>query len=417
MVVDQQLEKYITPYLFNSFGDAEAILLCGSQARLLNGQGDPRQHAKKNSDYDFILLYRDLPARFPAAQFASRWMDIPGMDEPVSIDLKIVDYDYLRFHARHTREVRRFPFLFSMIGDAYPLMDKNGIVPTLKEEAKIFIADGPAPLSVSERKAFKDRLDSLEKEIAKAGMDSAAGEHVEDPRVCQVLALEGLHALSHDFLKSASKWTSPIGRNLEQMNIDAPEKVDEIISSFNNAAMCRPAYSKILQDIRANLPRDAAPPDSSLLQQNIAAFVTQEEKEDSDRKGAKIMIGQYLARLKDNDNTNPVRISEVKSVLWTAMKNYLAQRVGTPTGFGVEAADAADQAFGKPALKEFFTALQADDVPKMYEIANDVLSDQGGVSFNYLERIYVEDLARRRENCPGQPRTATFGYAKFFKNG
>ncbi len=384
------LETHIKPYLLEHLGDADAILLAGSHARVLNGETAPDATAKKNSDFDFVIFYDALPPRFAAAMFASQWMHIPGLAEPVSIDLKIIDRSYLDFHAQHTREVRRFPFLFSMILDAYPLHCQDEKLNDLRAQATAFIDAGPAPLGPSVIAESQAKLASLETALTSA----------ETPRDHHIAALEGLQMLAGLELLTAQDWISPIGRNLVGLRQAQPGAEKSLTAAFNrvhggDAAAYRPIARGLLEQLAKHQQQNN--PDSVLLAQNITTTVGQYEINDSNRKGDKIMLGQYLARMKDAAVMDDLRLMELKCVLWLTAKSYLCRRYGETFAYGAKQAERLDAAADRPLLMPLLTAIRAEDVPAMYLAVNSILSDQGGVTFDYLERIYVEDLARRRD--------------------
>lgn len=384
------LETFIKPYLIEHLGDADAIFLAGSHARVLNGNAAPDSLAKKNSDYDFVILFDTLPARFPAAMFASQWLQIPGQDEPVSIDLKIIDRAYLEYHARHTREVRRFPFLFSMILDAHPLVCKNAAtLDELRAMAADFVDAGPAPLGPASIADCTRKLDSLDQALDQA----------TTPRDHAIVALEGLQALAGLRLLAAQDWISPIGRSLVSLRQSQPGEENRLTDAFNKVqGGDTAAYRRASQEILAQLEqhRRADHADSPLLAPIPTDIVAAGESDDSNRKGDKIMLGQYLARLKDADVMEPLRLIELKCVLWLTAKAYLCRRQGETLAYGAEQASRLDAVNGTPLLMPLFDAITRDDLPAMQTCVNAILADQGGVAFSYLERIYIEDLARRR---------------------
>lgn len=384
------LETHIKPYLLQSLGDADAILLAGSHARVLNGETAPTATAKKNSDYDFIVYFDELPARFPAAMFASVWLDVPGRDEPVSIDLKIIDRAYLEYHAQHTHEVRRFPFLFTMITDAYPIHDEGGFLTRLYKMAADFIAAGPAPLGPTQIAETHSKLKSLEHAMATStcAQDNA------------IAALEGLQMLANAQLLTAQDWVSPIGRSLVNLRDAQPGQDKRLVSAFNKVnGGDYTAYRDIMRDIERALEQRKAEnnPDSALIAAAAAGSVSQREIDDSNSKGDKIMLGQYLARMKDAGEMEELRLMELKSVLWLTAKTYMCRQQGVPFAYGAAQAHALDQRLGQPVLANLFAAIQREDVAAMYNSVNTILGDQSGVAFNYLERIYTEDLSRRRQ--------------------
>ncbi len=384
------LETHIKPYLLQNLGDADAIMLAGSHARVLNGETALAATAKKNSDYDFIIYFEDLPARFPAAMFASVWLDVPGRDEPVSIDLKIIDRAYLDYHAKHTHEVRRFPFLFTMINDAHPIQDNGQLLAQLRRSATDFIAAGPAPLGPSQIAETQAKLDSLEQALA-------SGACARDRAIA---ALEGLQMLANARLLSAQDWVSPIGRSLVNLRDAQPGQEKRLMSAFNKVnGGDYTGYREVMREIEQVLDARKAEhnADSALLSANSA--VNQNEIDDSNKKGDKIMLGQYLARMKDADEMDPLRLIELKCVLWLTAKSYLCRQHGVPFAYGAQLADTLDTLAGQPVLATLFTAIQNEDVPAMYTCVNTILGDQGGVAFNYLERIYTEDLSRRRQQA------------------
>ncbi len=381
-------ETHIKPYLLNSFADADAIMLAGSQGRMLSGQTTGL--AKKSSDYDFILYFEKLPARYPAAMFASQWLTVPGQSEPISIDLKIIDRAYLEYHTQHTREVRRFPFLFCMMMDAFPLKDDIGITETMRRMAAAFVKAGPAPIGPRQIAETQNKINALE----------TAMLHSATPRDNAVMAIESLSVLASALLLSSQDWVSPIGRNLVALREGQPGQEKRLMKAFNDAnGGDYVVYRDILRDITQLLDarRSEGNADSVLLNPDPRGLVAQAEVSDSSNKGDKIMLGQYLARMKDADDLDPLRLVEMKSLLWTTAKSYLCRKFDVPFAYGAQVADQLDQLMGKPVLAKLLQAIQKEDVAAMYTSINAVLKDQKGVSFSYLERIYIEDLARRRE--------------------
>ena len=381
------LETHIKPYLLQTLGDADAILLSGSQARALNGE--ITAVAKKNSDYDFIIYFDELPARYPAAMFASEWLHIPGQDEPVSIDLKIIDRAYLELHTQHTHEVRRFPFLFTMIGDAYPLKDDAGLLDAMRQKALDFIKDGPAPVGPKQIAEYQSKIDSLRR-----AMDGSASAQDN-----AVVALEGLPMLANAQLFSNQQWVSPIGRALVTLRDSTPGEETRLVSAFNKASGADYViYRTVMHEIESNLSdrRMEDNADSELLNPNASGTVALSEIDDSNSKGDKIMLGQYLARMKDAAEMDPLRLVELKCILWTTAKSYLCRRFDIPFAFGAQQAHELDTRLGQPVLATLLSAIQREDVDAMYKSVNTILGDQSGVAFGYLERIYTEDLARRR---------------------
>lgn len=384
------LETHIKPYLLQSLGDADAILLAGSHARVLNGETAPTATAKKNSDYDFIVYFDELPARFTAAMFASVWLDVPGRDEPVSIDLKIIDRAYLDYHAQHTHEVRRFPFLFTMITDAYPIHDEGGFLKRLYKMAADFIAAGPAPLGPTQIAETQGKLKSLEHAMATS---TCANDNA-------IAALEGLQMLANATLLTAQDWVSPIGRSLVTLRQSQPGQDKRLVAAFNKVnGGDYTGYREVMRDIEATLERRKAEnnSDSPLIAAAAAGIVSQREIDDSNSKGDKIMLGQYLARMKDAGEMEDLRLIELKCVLWLTAKSYLCRKHGLPFAYGAAQAHQLDQLTGQPVLATLFSAIQREDVDAMYKSVNTILGDQSGVAFNYLERIYTEDLSRRRQ--------------------
>lgn len=382
------LETHIKPYLLQTLGDADAILLSGSQARAMNGDVTATS-AKKNSDYDFIIYFDELPARYPAAMFASQWLQIPGQDEPVSIDLKIIDRAYLEYHTQHTHEVRRFPFLFTMIMDAYALKDDAALITGMRQKAIDFINAGPAPVGPKQIAEQQGKIDSLRR-----AMDAST-----TARDNAVVAYEGLPMLANAQLLSSQQWVSPIGRALVSLRDSNPGEEKRLVSAFNKASGSDyVAYRTVMQEIETTLNdrRMEANADSDLLNPNAAGTVAQSEIDDSNSKGDKIMLGQYLARMKDAAEMDPLRLIELKCILWTTAKSYLCRRFDVPFAFGAQQADELDARLGQPALSTLLGAIQREDVDAMYQSVNTILGDQSGVAFGYLERLYTEDLARRR---------------------
>lgn len=396
------LETHIKPYLLKTLGDADAIMLSGSHARAL--RGETAAIAKKNSDYDFIIYFDTLPARYPAAMFASQWLTIPGHDEPVSIDLKIIDRAYLEYHTRHTHEVRRFPFLFSMIMDAFPLTGDSGLLATLRQMAIDFITAGPAPIGPRQIAETQGKLDSLE---AAMGTNATPRDHA-------ITALEGLPMLANAHLTALQKWVSPIGRALVTLRDEYPGTEKRLVSAFNQAnGGDYVAYRTITRDItqllhKRHLEGNA---DSALLNPNAAGAVTQNEIDVSNNKGDKIMLGQYLARLKDAADMDPLRLTELKCVLWTTAKSYLCRRFHLPFAYGAKQAYQLDTLMGQPVLEKLLSGIQHEDITAMHTAINLILGDQSGIAFGYLERIYTEDLARRRESSGHTSNSSIHGHA------
>ncbi len=411
MPVDQVLEDHVKPYILERFKDADMILLCGSQARVLNQGGalDASVAPKKNSDYDFILLYPELPEKYPAALFASGWIDVPGHGERVSIDMKIMDYDYLAVHAQHTRELRRFPFLFDMLKDAYPIQDVNGVLPTLRQEAVRLLNAGPLPLGPTQINEIRSQLNNLS--MALNQPHSNVGQ--------KMVAVESLHILANSYLRSSVIWDSPLDRHLSSLCQAIPSAGIRLAKAFNEASVGDfGSYQTFIQKVQGKLDKRAGEnnADSVLLQQDIGKFVTVEEKQKSDQQGAKIMVGQYLARMKDVQAYETVRRYGLESVLWLTLKKYQCEQMNVPFSYGEAAVQKADDAAGRPILRTLFTAIRDNNTHKIEGLANTILANQGGLTFDYLERIYVEDLARRRETA-NMNRPKPDLRAGFFKYG
>ncbi|WP_435641249.1 hypothetical protein [Micavibrio aeruginosavorus] len=411
MPVDQVLEDHVKPYILERFKDADLILLCGSQARVLNNPSaaDTAAAPKKNSDYDFILLYPELPEKYPAALFASGWIDVPGQDERVSIDMKIMDFDYLAFHAQHTREIRRFPFLFDMLKDAYPIQDRNGVLPILRGEATRLLNAGPSPLGPTQINETRTQLNTLVDALNKP--HSNVGQ--------KMVALETLHGLSNSYLRSITIWDSPLDRHLASLCQALPTAGSHLAKAFNEASVGDfgnyQIFANMVQrnlDARANENFD----DSVLFAQDVSKYVTAEEKSTSDRQGAKIMAGQYLARMKDAEAYDFVRRCGLESVLWLTLKKYQCEQMGVSFSYGEDSVLNADEKAGRPILKTLFSAIRDCNTHKIAGLADIILADQGGLKFDYLERIYVEDLARRRETANMNRPKSDFR-AGFFKYG
>lgn len=394
MSSDSLLEQHIKPYILKQFGDADLVLLAGSQARLLNEQevSGINNVPTKNSDYDFVIVYKELPKGFDAAFFASAWLNVPGMDEPISVDMKVMDLDYLKFHAEQTREVRRFPFLFRMTSDSYPIIDKHNILPDLKKEAEDFIKAGPAPLGQTQISELNNEMQQIAGALQETG---------NDPAALNLAALEALHTLSVDYLRSRLEWDGSTPRALERMREINPQEEQFLLNAFNKASAGKVGpYLDFVEQVNAQLKVQAGlnMPDPAILHQNVDAFVNPDEKKESNMNGARIMIAQYLSRLSTPEPLDISRELETKSVLWLSLKKILCDDTGVPFSFGQKAADAADAAFGKPVLKTLFNALQKSDMKEAYQAADAILEKHGGVAFTHLKRVYVEDLARRRSN-------------------
>ena len=391
-MVDRIFEDHVKPYIMERFSDADLVLLCGSQARLMNQTCVENTAPKKNSDYDFILLYPELPEKYPAALFASGWIDIPGQDEPVSVDMKIMDYEYLAFHAQHTYEVRRFPFLFNMIKDAYPVVDRHNYLPALRQEADDFLERGPARLGTAQIQEMRTRLAAFSQTLNKT-----VGR-----QDCAILAMEGLQMLANHYLRAELKWDSAIDRNLVGLSQECPGVDRTLMQAFNDASRGNmDGYKDFIAAINVKLNRREAEniTDSPLLHQDILAYVDPAEKSKSDQQGAKIMTGQYIARLKDAKTLEPARKAEIDSLLWMTLKKYATEQAGQPFRFGLWGAASAESGLQSGVLSRLFSAIKRGDMADASIVADDILANQGGLKFDYLERIYVEDLARRRENA------------------
>lgn len=383
---------HIRPYAAKKFADAPMLLLCGSQSRQLNGHNT--NMPSDTSDFDFVILYDKLPKQYEAAMFSSETLTIPGMKDPVNLDFKIMDLDYLNDHAKYTREIRRFPFLFNMIRDAYPIHDKDQKLPLLKKEAYKFLKKGPADLPREQIEALRNQIQAFETALDNTSSDFGT----------RILAYEGIPVLATGLLRSNLEWESSVGaRGLQYLQGSSLAGKDiEVVKAYEACLKGNTAPYKVLcqevlvqlNKLDAMIPANAAPtplPDYSLVQPH--------EREKSDANGMRIMLNQYVDNLRAGPKKGPYRSKEIYGQFIVQLKQAIAIQTGQTVEFGEAGLEAKGAApFDKDILTDIVHAMEKKDFDYVENLTDIVLTPYGGVNYDYLERVYVDDLHRRRAN-------------------
>lgn len=381
---------HIRPYAENKFADAPILLLCGSQARQLNGQN--LNLPSDTSDFDFVILYDKLPPKYEAAMFSSETLHIPGHPDPVNLDFKIMDVDYLNDHAKFTREIRRFPFLFNMILDAYPIHDKANKLPLLKQKAEAFLKQGPADLPREQIAATRTQLDAFEQAL----------DNATDKFDIEVLAYEGVPLLATAFLRSHLEWESSVGARGLQYIQKSPlaGKDNDIIDAYKKCLKGdKTGYKTLIQDakdqlnkldaqIPANTPANPAPKYD---------LVTDAERLNSDSNGMRIMLNQYVGDLRAGQKKGPYRATEILGQFVIQLKQAIALQSGEAVKFGAAGLTSNGQVpFSANIAEDIVKAMQKKDFDYVENLTDIVIAPFGGLNYDYLERVYVDDLHRRR---------------------
>lgn len=380
----------IRPYVAQKFADAPILLLCGSQARQLNGQNT--NLPSDTSDFDFVILYDKLPNKYEAAQFASETLNIPGHPHPVNLDFKIMDVDYLNAHAEYTRDLRRFPFLFNMILDAYPLTDNANKLPTLKQKATAFLAQGPSDMNRVQIQTLRESIQNFEDALDSAGT-------LQDKKI---LAYEGVPTLATGYLRSHLLWESSVGaRGLQYLQKSKLSGIDADIINAHNECMngniapykahCQ-AIQTQLNHLDAQIPANQHCPPA-----NDYSLVSAAEKEQSNANGMRIMLNQYVGDLRTGQKKGLYRSTEVRGQFIWQLKQAIAMQTGQDVTFGKDSLTAQGPVpFDKNILNDIIAAMQNDDFDYVENLTEIVTAPYGGITYNYVERIYVDDLHRRR---------------------
>lgn len=381
---------HIRPYVSQKFADAPILLLCGSQSRQLNGHN--LNLPCDTSDFDFVILYDKLPKKYEAAMFSSETLKIPGVAGPVNLDFKIMDVDYLNDHANFTREVRRFPFLFNMIMDAYPLHDTANKLPLLKQKSKAFLKQGPAELN-------REQIGVLRKSIQKF---EDALDNATETQDLEVLAYEGVPFLATGYLRSHIEWESSVGaRGLQYLQKSSLSGVDaEIVKSYEQCLKGNiTGYKNHCQKIQAQLTKlDALIPANAIATAlPDYTLVTAAEKEQSNANGMRIMLNQYVGDLRAGQKKGAYRATEIHGQFVLQLKQALSLQSGQSAEFGTAGLEAKGRVpFSKDILSDIVTAMQNKDFDYVENLTEILMAPYGGITYDYLQRIYVDDLHRRR---------------------
>lgn len=385
--------NFIKPQLEKRFINADCIMLAGSHGRLLN---DGERLPKKNSDYDFVIFYENLPEDFPSCMFSSMKVETaPG--EYVSLDFKIYDREGLNDHIQETKYLRRFPFLFNMIMDGHVIFETagSGLSQKLKEKARRVLEGGPALLTKSQLDSEIKYIKDLENAIESCDLSR---EHLK-----QAMAFECLDIISKKLLRSEIVWESCTNRTLDYLSNALPEEFWLIMPAYEKALNGNfSAFKKLTSQITQTLEQ--------YKQHGHYIEETGHAQNEADRQEAvhpeilkqsninaqRIMIDQYLDRLEDIGDRGYAYEIATKAALWMALKSNIAAQADTASAPGSEKLNYLDQQhFADGHLSAFLTALKDHDIAACRTLAEKMLENIGAFDFEYIERIYPADLGKR----------------------
>lgn len=389
---DQEKELYnehIKQAVLNRFPQAHTILLCGSQGRALsNGTHLPQ----KNSDYDFVILYDNFEESIQASMFSCQKLFIPSENRTISMDYKVFDKTSLENHVDETVNIRRFPFLFSMIRDGHIVKGGEKSVTQLKSWAKKIIDQGPAKLNVEQIDAEIEKLRSF---INNAQQDSLT------ERTIKSLALEAANFIPQSILRQKLCWESGTNRVFQYLAETHPLEEQELIDSYESAVKNKD-LSKFVQKALSLLGRyenDKNSPNCLLdfnKQQTKIPTELHDIQKQSDLNLCRIMIDQYLDRLDAAYARGQGYELGTQAALWSTL-NKASELLHTPgrTDSKVTTCALDFNQDRDGILTNFLNRLVDKDYDTCRDIANAILSPVGGLAFEYLERPYIDDLTKR----------------------
>ncbi len=392
------VEKVILPWLAKHHPEADIVFMAGSYGRAMKeGSYQPLS----SSDVDLVIVYSDLKkGGFTAAvqSFTQEEVGLAlGENKPriMMIDTNVHDLASLHYHDKTVREQSPYAFINVMFEEGYVLIDKLGIGKTLQEKAARFLAEGPVPTPAPAFARETANMQALLKALR-------AAETSSDRQMLGVLALM---PLCEYVLGIHQYWRSGSNQAYRRLRAQFPQDAEALVNAFSpllrqgDAATAIDLMEKYIAQGEATMPVRAQ--DVTPMPYDVERYVPEDMRTGSNNMFHKFMTDHLCEALETSKRRGELaHLENVSATVNFIVRNLHARDRDAMPAAGIETLFYLNDKL--PALMPSVLALLdgEDATAGILAEAEKSLSHVGGLHYQHLRNVYLDDLARVNATQP-----------------
>lgn len=385
------VEKFVKPWIEKNHPNAAIVIMAGSYGRAMR-QGN--YQPLSSSDMDLIIIYTDLEKggyKTATKTFQREEVGLlvgEAQSRVMMIDTNIHDFASLIHHYQYIKDHLRVPFIPVMVDEGYVVVDKTGVGGILQQQANQYMKDGPSPMSQKEWQQQIDRIEGYLTDIMTAGS-------VEEKRFLGTMALA--HAADYALCLHQYWRAGPNNQAYRNLSKYWPDDCQRLTDSFSalmrggdsqGVELLLEEYIKRGRELMKKLP---AATDPEIFP--VGQFVPKEEIKKIDDLFQKFIVEHVCEALDTAIKRGELSYLHALSATLHNTKNALQVRDGDRHTEGVDAMHYLNRKL-PDMMPMMLQAIDEGLHDPLRKIANEVLSNMGGMDYSVLQTYYTEDMAR-----------------------
>lgn len=392
------VQKVILPWLQKHHPHADVVIMAGSYGRAMK-QGS--YQPLTSSDVDLVILYSDLEkGGFSCAVQSFSQEEVGtalGEDKPriMMIDTNVLDLAGLHYHDKIVRDVAPYAFINVMLDEGHVLIDRLGIGAVLQEKAARFLAEGPRPTPAPQ---FQAEIDDIRAYMVAIGDADCATDR-------QMLGALALYPFCEYVLGVHDYWRSGSNQAYRRLVSEFPEDAAEMTRCFarlireGDAGDALNFMQKMIKRGEATLP--ARPPEAVTPAWPVEKHVDADICRQRGDMFQKFMTEHLCEALETSKKRGELAYLENMS----STLNFIVRNLCSRDGDAAPAAGIETLYFLNTKLPDLMpnvlTALEGQSTAPIAAAAEQSLSHLGGMHYQQLRNVYIDDLARVNATKPG----------------
>lgn len=398
------VEKVILPWLERNHPHAELVIMAGSYGRAMKeGSYQPLS----SSDVDLVIVYSDLEKggfKCAVQSFTQEEVGTALGEAPriMMIDTNVHDLASLHYHDKTVRETSPYAFINVMLDEGYLLRDRLGIGQILQEKAAKFLKEGPVPTPAPQFAAEIADLKAFASAIAAA--DTAADR--------QMLGLQALFPVCEYVLGLHGYWRSGSNQAYRRLYAQFPDDAKALCDAFSTlirTGEAGPTQSLLGEYITRGEATLSARPQEALKNAYPAAdFVSAEERAASQNLFLKFMTDHLCEALETSKKRGELAYLEnFSATLSFITRNTVARDGDAMPAAGIETMRYLNGKYPE-LMPQVLAALDGESHTPIAKVGEASLAHMGGLHYQHLRNVYIDDLARVNATQPAKPNARKF---------
>ncbi len=405
------VDKVILPWLAKHHPHADMVFMAGSYGRAMREGG---YQPLSSSDVDLVIVYSDMKKggyTYAVQSFTQEEVGLAlGEDKPrtMMIDTNVHDLASLHYHDKIVRNHLPYAFINVMLDEGFVLVDKLGIGKVMQQHAKKFLDEGPIPTPAPLFKQETANIKTLMAAISNADTTS-------DRQMMGILALT---PLCEYVLGLRHYWRSGSNQAYRSLRARFPQDAEDLVNAFSpllregNADAALALMARYIGEGEATMfERD---PIASQPDYPVEQFVPEDMRKQRYMMFQKFMTEHLCEALETSTRRGELaHLENLSATVNFIVGNLMARDGDKAPAPGVDTARYLNTKLPEllPAALELLAGNKA--APVIMAAAEKSLSHAGGMHYQSLRNVYLDDVARinaTKQNSPNAKRAFNPGF-------